>query len=368
MPMFNQSSVSKAGFGPGAVFDDFGSAESAQIGNSIVAGSGIDFMRVACWLTKGKLTSGKNAGVSGNTSAQMLARWGDVPAAAQNAQIMEGANDADAGVTTKAHIDNIFGLAYKYMERKQVPMIVLPPPRTSAPVAISKYRIATWMRARTEKINAYDPWRKHFDATTGGWVSGASSDGVHPVDAAVNECGATYADDILALRLAAPLPVWNSEAAGLLANCLFLTDTNADGVPDGWSKNGPGTGTITSGSSDGVAGNWMQLTGAGGFSYIEASIANTNFSVGDTVVFCCKLKYEHATNGQASFNLRMNGAQSYFMVENAKTSLAVSEFVREVVVTTTDSIQIQLQVNGAGTGHKISVGQVQVYNKTRLLA
>lgn len=208
-----------------------------------------------------------NAGIGGNTSAMILARVGtDVPGDTRVCPLLEGTNDAIAvGATTltlSQSMTNWRGIIANLQSRGIQPLLVLPPPAASTATylwAVHQQRLAQLLLAEELLVPAYDPYRILIDPVTSGFITGASADGLHAVNAYATLVGQQLWADIAAGRLASLIPTCNADRgiAGVTANCLMLTATS--GVPDGWVKGTQGVATTESAAADGVAGNWARL-------------------------------------------------------------------------------------------------------------
>lgn len=208
-----------------------------------------------------------NAGVGGNTSAALLARIAaDVPSNTRVCVLIEGTNDAIAigatSLTLEASTANWRSIIAHLRLRGIQPLIVLPPPAGPAASylwAVNQQRLAQLLIGEEFCVPVYDPYRILMDPATSGYISGASSDGVHAVNASATLVGQQLWADISAGRLASLVPTCNSDRgiAGVTANCLMLTA--ASGVPDGWVKGTQGVASTESAAADSVAGNWARL-------------------------------------------------------------------------------------------------------------
>jgi hypothetical protein len=83
-----------------------------------------------------------------------------------------------------------------------------------------------------------------------------NGDGIHPSPRGAQIMGAYLANQFA--YWFTPTPAWsaqtNTDASTVLANTCFLTDSNADGVPDNWTTVGAG-GTYTLAADAGINGN-----------------------------------------------------------------------------------------------------------------
>lgn len=351
-------------------------------GNSITAAHS-SFWKALAAKSVGKLVAGTNAGITGNTSAQMLARVAtDVPDAASVVTVMEGSNDASAPATNPAHVANIRGCIENLLSRGKLPIIVAEPPRDSYTSTMEKYRLASLALAREYKLPYVDPWRGQFKTDgTGSWSTTYSTDGIHPTTSGQTLGGETAHGQLLGTTSSVLLPTSNAPSRGLISsNALMLTDTNADGTPDNWSSASSGT-TATKALASAGLGNWFSIeltgataTGAGQGHYANINRAfTTGFSAGDTLLWVGRLKTESFSNAQVKLYLvSTGGATTEHIVHQYLIDNVEHEFQLEFVVPTgTTTITLYALLAGAAAGTfdgKVSIAQNQIWNMTTAYA
>lgn len=212
-----------------------------------------------------------NAGIGGNTTAQILARVNEIPNDTDICLLIEGTNDGNAWanttITLAQHIANMRAII-ENLQGRGIRVVLLLGPSGNAPnntYAYLQMRQSDIVLALEMGIPVYDPYRVIISPTTGGFVSGTNSaDGLHAIDSATITVANQLASDLAAGRCASLVPVCNDDrgahAVGSVRNSLLLTDSNADGLADNWLKSTAGTATLASASADGVAGNWQTIS------------------------------------------------------------------------------------------------------------
>lgn len=351
------------------------SLKATTLGNSIFAGvNGISFTDQALWALGPQLVWIKNGGIAGNTSAMMLARVNtDVPNDAQVCLIMEGSNDGLNAVSVLTHRTNMEAIIVNLLGRGITPILVATAPLTTKATIVGGYLAAQHALALKYNISIYDPWKNVISLATGEWTVGLTSDSVHPVFAAA----VTAKTDLVSL-INETIPATQfsprSNAAGQAGycisggNCLMLTDTNSDGVPDGWAIAGTATGSLVAATS-GFVGNFARLTSttSSGNPYLYKTIT-TGWNAGDDLLVSCVIQTNCGLSPQQVFmTIRVDGVE-ITQINGSVVSMPAQRMFFKIKPTTTSNIQIYLKVNGAGTGSYISVGEFEVYNMTALLS
>lgn len=212
------------------------------LGDSITANGGYSsWFEPTIFSSCGRIKKVYNAGVGGDTTDQMIARF-DTDVAQKSSHeiwIQTGTNDVPAGNFSayKASLEALIDLA---LATGRVVRLMSIPPRTSFATTVAKFRLIQSIVAKNKGIPLYDIWKDCFNVSTGEWKSGyCVADGIHP-----EAIAATSAKDNLIAGLGLStdsnmiLPVKNEAGAGKYSNPLFVTDTNGDGLADGISKYG----------------------------------------------------------------------------------------------------------------------------------
>lgn len=321
----------------------------------------------ASWATQLKLRLLRNAGVSGNRSDEMLARFDSdvVPYAPSVVTILAGSNDISQNRTLASFQANIRGIVARTLAIGAVPVLVTILPRT--PSATYGQRVSQW-----------NAWLKSYALTKGfalldfntlmtnpadGALLYDSGDGLHPTQAGYKVMG-DYAATILKplLREWTPvLPVSNVDPNNLLANALLLTDTTpTDGRADGYSTYGSGaTYTLEAGVSP-VLGNWQKWVNTVAGGGITKSVT-TGWAVGDRIAFTGRFDTDGATY---IAQMLATGTTNYVRaVGSITTAVRDGAFYGELVVPT-GTTALEIRFTGGVGNHKVA--QLGMYNLTAL--
>ena len=338
-------------------------------GNSITA-SPPNYANMLSGLSGGTLVATTNAGVAGNTTSAMLARIASVSASEPLVPTMECTNDSNPSnsISTALHVQNMRDIFSVLLNRGQLPLVILPPPFNTYPLTQNKLRLADFMLAVELGLPCYDPWVNCSDLTTGFWKTGYdNADGTHPTFATNAIAAADFWAQISTNKPAGfALNRANANQAGLWPNnALFLTDTNADGVPDGWSTGGTLTKSIGSEVAPSL-GNYFQLSVTTGNVAYAIGPSGT-VSAGNKLLFCGYYAVSSigtlGTGAQASVSLRLSSGLNVYAVNYQPAVSPLGFFYFEYTVPTgITSVAAQLTVN-AGTGTTtLRASNLQCYN------
>lgn len=244
------------------------------LGNSHAASNPGVFDRF-CSSMGGSVIRGTNAGIGGNTTAQMLTRMdADIPEDTDLCLVIEGTNDgnafANSTLTLAQHVANMIQI-YEKLRAKGIRYALILNPGSNSPnntFAHLQMRLTDLVLARKLNIPVYDPYRSIMTNTTGGFVAGTNTaDGLHATDSATVTVANQLVADMTSGTCASLVPVCNDDrgvhSVGAVRNSLLLTDSNSDGLADNWTKSTAGTAMLSSGSGDSVSGNWQSITATG---------------------------------------------------------------------------------------------------------
>lgn len=204
-------------------------------------------------VSNGRIKLVRDAAIAGNRTDQMVARFdADVAPYASQADelwIMAGSNDVSAGDTSAVFAADLSQLIGKGLAvGLRVRVFVMPPNDTNISNAL-KFREATAAVASKLGVDCVDPWQGCVNPATGGFIAADTVDGVHPSAAGHTKAGqAVVAALAIPTTHNIPLPVQNAANGGMMANPLFVTDTNADGLADGWGSSGGGVPSLVAGT------------------------------------------------------------------------------------------------------------------------
>ena len=274
-----------------------------------------DFTSWAAMLSGGKFLYVKNAGISGNSAAEALARFDtDVaPYAPSVVVIALGINDAVRGYTLSTYRTSMLQIIAKCRRIGAMPWLLTVAPNFNAgsiQTKIAQYN--AWLRSYCASTGTplVDTNALLTDTTTGSYLSAYDLDGTHQ-----NVAGAKVMGQAIADVAAAVLPPWspalpthNTDNASLITNGLFLTGSPTG---TGWSKTSDATTAIVAGTA-GMKGNWQSIVPltTGAPTLHQNSIAS-GFSVGDRLAFCGRAKFTvGAGTCSASVTVIANGIRN----------------------------------------------------------
>lgn len=336
-------------------------------GNSIVAGvSGYKVFDAGISSSGNGFQFGVNYGVAGNTSADMLARVNTVTVG-DAVIISEGPNDYLVSVAS--HRDNYNAILDNILSRDITPVISASSPRNNYGGKMAEFRSAEMVIAYDRKVDFIDPWINLSDAA-GGWVSGSTSDGVHP-NASTSLTAITNIRDQLKGLSAVKLFVPRDSAAGVGGyilsggNCLMEAVTN--NVANGWSMIGstPLTPSIQA-ATDGYRGNFQVGTsnGTGGNPYFRKRVSGGSWQAGDELFVSMTLSFEYAANSNLTISL--SGGVTKTLISNANYDIPLTRMLLSCTVSSSADIDLFVQVGNSGSGAVVKFGEFEIYNITAL--
>jgi lysophospholipase L1-like esterase len=227
--------------------------------------------------------------------------------------VQGGTNDAGsfASVPLATTIANLTSIYQQLMGAGILPILLTNPPRTDSPsgarAALGKINDWIVRYASANGLPLVDLWTGLVDPTTGGYLAAYDSgDGIHP-----NAAGAKQMGVLINSAVATWFPNWAPRLAGYNAdpnghqNPLFLTDGNADGVPDTWTMALNGTPTVGIGADGSVLGNaWSIQRGTVDLVGTSNGIA---CAAGDRIALACKAFATVPGGGDVDIWLKHNG-------------------------------------------------------------
>lgn len=320
---------------------------------------------------------GWNKGVSGNTTAQMLARISDVTGLDPKPDVclvLGGTNDANVG-DADATLGNLSAIYDALLDADIIPVAMLIPPRdtnTDFPPKINGRIAAEAMRRGIPLVNFYH----QLADGDGTWRSTYSHDGIHPnlISGRIMAQAIIDALDLRGPGISAFLAASNTtDDTNLVTNGTFIGDANADGVADGWSLTvgGTATGTLTPGTGN-VVGNWQDIdVTVAGQTYISGTNITTGFTAGDVMLYCGRVKSDNFASGFwiDQLNIYPSGGGGISCLYQFDTELndEAEGYVFAVMwkITTETAISPRFIGKSTGTGN-MSIAQVAIRNLTEL--
>jgi lysophospholipase L1-like esterase len=365
----------------------------AAIGDSITIGSGgatwfgFNYHTLACLLSGGRMRPYINAGVAGNTTAQMLARIAADVVNAKNPKpgfciVLGGTNDVATTPTTVS----LSNLAYMYdllLGAGIEPIGATIPPRATNRDRISALNAGIRTMCHARGMHCLGFHELLTDPATGLYKAGYSIDGVHPVAVGVR----VMADAVNAALL--PLfpvntPVLTdtaSDAINMVVNGLFMGDDDNNGVANGWAVTGSGGTVSLSIESDdaSMVGNWQRVDWNGGARTVTQTISPGDaatlpgWAVGDVLELAGLVTTEGIEIGGASgpqvrvYFSGVGTVESPIFGLNADVTRGVF-YRRFIVPPGTTGVGVNLLTNSAallGTG-TVKFARLTMINLTRL--
>lgn len=300
----------------------------------------------------------KNFGVGGAASSALAAQAANVPTGTA-CLVMEGTNDAAAGVTVGTHIANMKAAVAVLLARGVTPIVVASPPRDTTTALIDSYSVAERVWCMDDNLYFVDPWGKVTD-TDGTWAAGASSDGDHPNNATYYSMGKMIADQLLGIESNYWVPRTNSN---VLTNPLCLTDGDANNRPDGWGGFSLPTFSALATGTHPIRGNralaaisqtaTMEL-------YNEAAVSPGVLEVGDEILITGLISLANMSNCL----FRVYAENSFFLTQaNQATTIGVQ--ARYIA---TGNVQVWLESRSLAGGAytcDLTFGCFSILNLTR---
>lgn len=342
-------------------------------------GAGIDaWPDYAAILSNQRIRYTVNAGVSGNTSGQMLARiQTDVIAKAPNVCIVDaGINDLGGSVPFATFQANIIEMVRLLRVAGIAPVLttILPQGNTALKLPF----ITTWnlwlkLYSETQGIPILDWYSLMVDPATGTYRTGMDSgDAVHPSTLGYYTMGKYVADNLGPL-----MPVYSPalaqsqstyDTANLAPSPMFLTGTA--GTPTGWVAVGAPAGTVTRSlvADAAINGQWSQVAVAGtngtaGIGKVWNPAAGT-IDPGDKLLIMARLSSDTLSGGGGIFmDVIVNGTVVIGVTLRAAISsgIILREYTAPATVT---SVQVDFKAL-VGTGN-VRFAQPTIFNLTKL--
>lgn len=229
----------------------------------------------ATFLSKGRILQVNNAGIPGNTTAQMLARFqSDVVAYSPDKVVIAGGtNDIPSTAITSSQLNAVTATLGSIIDMAEIagiqPVLCNVPPRQDAPVAIHEANakalaaaintLAKTKQTQYGNVVLFDLYSVLANPSTGAYLSGYSlADGIHPsVTGATAVANAFVSSTAMIYGSSVYLPWSNSSASNLVPNALFVNP-----IGNGWSAgygSAPAPTVSVVPGDPTIVGNWMQL-------------------------------------------------------------------------------------------------------------
>jgi lysophospholipase L1-like esterase len=265
----------------------------------VMTGNVIGPTSFAAWailLSNGRLVFKGVSGTTGFTSAQLLATHVPIALAVapQLCLVQIGVNDAQNAVPIATTIANLTAIYTQLQAAGIRPVLttVTPISAASSTIRTAITRINAWILryAQASGLPLVDFHGAVSDTTNGDWTAGLNADTLHQ-----NAAGAKVMGQAIATALAPSTSIVkpvlvdynNDPGYALGSNQLFLTDSNADGLPDGWGVP-TASPTTTNPSNGSILGKYTVITRTAADSFTNYG---SNFAIasGDKIYVACRL-------------------------------------------------------------------------------
>ena len=216
--------------------------------------------------------------------------------------VLLGTNDAIAAVSIATFKANVVAIFDSLRSVGITPVVCTLPPLTGSRNSLARqYNEFLRRYALLNRLPLVDHYKALVDPATGNMLAAYDSgDGIHYTAAGGKAMGQATADSLVPLLppLAPPLADANTGGINLLSNAWLSTDTNADGISDGWSASAS-SGFGYSRVLDTRGWYWQRVTlaAASGQKQLIGTTVNaggSTFAVGDRLRVAARIR-----NGQA---------------------------------------------------------------------
>lgn len=300
---------------------------AVPLGDSITAGSNgvfngvpafiatTDYIGSALMQSGGRFNYIANAGVAGDTTAQMLLR---VPAViAQNPNIVPilgGTNDLPSITNAAGYantMNNLEKIVVQLLEAGILPVLSTTPPNNTSPLVAKRLQWFIYELANFYGIPLIDIYKIWVDPTTSGsYLAAYSGDGTHPNKAGVAAVGSAISAVLSNLAQPQIYPYFGSvtettttEISNLVKNG-NLKQQGTPPNPDFWNVNTTNASYASAVATYPYTGATITYTltvAAGQFALDGAPIsAGTSFVVGDTIYLAARVNVSGLTPSTAS--------------------------------------------------------------------
>lgn len=341
-----------------------------------------DWLAYACLLSAGRMRYRGNAGVTGNTTAQMLARLASdvLPRQPAYCTVLGGINDI-AALTPLATIWANLKAIYATLIAAGIRPIpcTLCPWSSGTATAAGRQKLGQLNQliaayAAANGLHCLDFFAQLVDETTGFYKATLDNgDGLHPSPAGAKIMG-TYVNSTLSslfpyapALLAGQPDDYTGTGPSILPGGLFLTNTS--GVGAGWSSNGTGTFTCATDATNLPGGSqWQSLAAtAGNTPQVFQFISNTKWAIGDRLRLTAKVNAVVEAGG-STWNCYLGdsggarGASYNAASKDVTNGVVCLDFVPFAGITT--SLLASFKCTGGSGAATLKVAQVRVVNLT----
>jgi lysophospholipase L1-like esterase len=326
--------------------------------------------------SKGRVRYLYNAGISGNTTTQMLARIDSdvIKYSPKICFVLGGTNDVGNSISHTVTKSNLETIVNKLLSSGITPILCTIPPRNDATkLGVARVNAVIQNLATKYGLTLLDFFTVLADPANSNFKSGLNGgDGIHPNAAGAKLMSALAETTLLPLLPYnfIPLSTSNVNAASISSNGLVLVDTDTDGLGDNWTMQGAATATASIVSGDtAIIGNWQQMVVTVSGTRILDNSTTTGFTGGNRIAVSGRVQAV-AEAGSMVYDVKVTFWGGASDGTNAKilanwTKDVDGAFYAELVVPigcTTISLQ---GICNSGTG-TLKLAQVSIVNLTTL--
>lgn len=286
--------------------------------------SSVNWLDEAVWLSGSKVYSLGQAGVVGNTTTQMLARFGtDVIALAPDKVVIEGGSVNDvagsiSAATTKANVQAMITAA-KAAGIQPILTTICPSNTTAYHAGIALINQHARSLAAANQVLLVDMYAVLVDPANGNYKSGYNYDALHPSPAGMRVMAAQFVAQTASIYGTSTTQLTAcGDGISMLANPCFLAP--GSGTPTSWGITNGGTAptptfsTVTGDAA--IVGNWWQTVQPlsatpGQYVVVGSNTISTGFAIGDRIAVSFRFQATGVeASGGGSWSLQpLGGAQ-----------------------------------------------------------
>lgn len=359
----------------------------------------VNWPALACAMTGQKALFVKNSGISGNTTADAIARFStDVTPYSPTAVVIAlGTNDAnlnDMNVSSYAPGATPPGPTYAEFQSRIATLVSMTKAIGAAPILCTMppsagFSVPAGLKSNVQKWNTWirkyaadggypliDMYKAIAQASNGEWPEWSVSDGVHPT---------TYGAALLA-QAAAPvlkavtqpyypqMAVDNTDVSNALVNGVFAANGPGTAVPTSWTYAGSVSTQIIDDTA--ASGNWVRFPAGAQYRTLTQTVPiGSKISVGDTMNLTGKFRTGAWVSGMQYFvSVEFVGPGTFISAVNnwdVATSGSGEDvwafFMSFVVPSGTTGVKVYLGTQ-AGSCPDIDFAQVTLTNMTKSLS
>ena len=349
----------------------------SYMGDSIGTGQwpGQGPLEYLCAISQGYLVKGTNASIGGQTSTDMLARYdADIMAYPHDITIISCmTNDLIYSIDDATSYSNVLAMVDKEISAGKRPILAYIPPQTDYAAGVAKKNAILDKIAVLRNLGpVLDYWNPFATDNYSTWRTPDPTigDGGHPSDETRWDAMRVTIGQLSSASLQPAFPTANSEPGSLVTNCLFQTDTNSDGVPDGWSVLGTPGGAFSITASPWGIGNALSIVTPSLTANATTLMRNISVTPGTRIRCVCKCKAENLSpDAFMQFMIQYTSGGTvykYPMYLNISTTGDVVCNSDVLIPAGVTSAKASIGLSTRGTGYsaagKVTFAQIAIYN------